>query len=64
MAKGKIILEIDEAGNPTISVQGMKGPGCKALTKPLEDIYGRVVSSKKTAEYHQVEQAAPARVRR
>lgn len=48
-----VIVTIDEAGNPTIKVEGVKGPACAALTADLEKALGSVKSSQKTAEYAQ-----------
>jgi hypothetical protein len=49
--KPKIVVEIDE-DNVTVEVQGMSGPGCKALTKELEDGLGTKVSDKTKPEFH------------
>lgn len=47
----QIIVEIDEQGNSTISVSGVKGSGCKKLTEDLEAALGLVRESKKTREF-------------
>lgn len=48
---------IDEDGIAQVSVQGVCGPGCKELTKDLEQALGITTDSKKTAEYFQKEKA-------
>jgi len=49
----RVRIEIAEDGKVAISVNGVKGPGCMALTKELEGAFGRPKSRRKTAEYHQ-----------
>ncbi len=46
-----IEVEFDNSGNPTIHVKGVNGPGCKALTKALEDDFGSNKTSKNTREF-------------
>ncbi len=46
MKEERIIIEIDEEGNPTIDVNGVKGKKCLELTKQLEEALGTV--SKRT----------------
>ncbi len=57
MPKGRIIVEIDEDGTPTIKVAGITGKGCLALTKALEDALGSVTARVTTKEYAAREQA-------
>lgn len=52
-SKEKIIVDFDENGNPTVSVEGVKGRSCKDLTAALEKALGKVTSDKTTAEYTQ-----------
>jgi Protein of unknown function (DUF2997) len=48
----EILIEHD--GTPTVTTKGVKGKGCSALTKPLEDAFGGdVVSDTKTGEYYE-----------
>jgi hypothetical protein len=46
-----IEIEFDDSGNPTIHVKGVSGPGCKVLTKALEDDFGSKKTSTNTHEY-------------
>jgi hypothetical protein len=57
MAKGRILVEIDEDGTPTIEVAGITGKGCLALTKALEDALGKVTTRTTTKEYAARDQA-------
>jgi len=49
----KVMMKVDKLGNVTIKVVGVTGPACEELTRELEEALGVVVSSKKTAEYHE-----------
>ena len=51
MEEIKIIISKD--GKVTIDVDGIKGSGCKKLTKTLEKKLGKTVKDKKKAEYYQ-----------
>ena len=53
----KVTITIDTSGSPTIEVEGVSGPGCKAATKDLEKALGEVRSDKLTADYHRREVA-------
>jgi hypothetical protein len=47
-----ITIEIDEKGNVTIEVDGMKGSGCSLLTKDIEQALGKVVDTERKSEYN------------
>lgn len=49
----KIIVEISPEGDVKMDPKGIKGPGCKAATKPFEELLGKVTSDVTTSEYHQ-----------
>ena len=51
MQEMKII--ISKSGQVTIDVSGIKGSGCKNLTKALEKALGTTTKSKKKTEYYQ-----------
>jgi len=48
-----IIITIDNDGATEIQVDGHKGPGCKDLTKALEDALGSVSGDRLTNEFHE-----------
>lgn len=50
----QIDIKISATGEITYSVKGVKGSGCKALTKPIDELAGEVLESKNTAEYCQL----------
>ena len=54
MAVEGIKVRISPKGVPTITVTGVKGPACKALTAELEADLGEVTSDTPTAEYTQI----------
>ena len=49
-----ITVTIDEEGNVSFDVHGLKGPGCTTVLKPFEQL-GQVVEEKKKPEYYQAE---------
>lgn len=51
----RVIVEIDEAGEVRIRVEGVAGPSCEDLTADLERHLGQVRpgSRRKTDEWHQ-----------
>jgi len=55
-----ITVNIDEQGNVSLEVKGIKGAGCEKVLRPFEQL-GKVVEEKKTAEYYQAEVGITAR---
>ena len=49
-----IKVTIDEEGNVSFDVHGIKGPGCTTVLKPFEQ-FGQVVEEHKKPEYYQAE---------
>jgi len=49
----RIVITIDEEGATEIAVNGVAGPGCKALTKNIEQALGEVIHDAPTSEFHQ-----------
>lgn len=53
MAGKEVIATIDEDGEVTVSVRGVKGKACLKLTEQIEKLLGgKVVERKLTREYH------------
>jgi hypothetical protein len=49
----EIVITVPLDGDVTIEVNGVKGGGCKELTKNIEKALGTVVSDKPTKEMHE-----------
>jgi hypothetical protein len=54
----EITVEISPSGDVKISVKGVKGKSCKALTKGLEAEFGDVQNTHTTGEFNEVEQVS------
>lgn len=48
-----VIVEIDPDARITIRVDGVSGPGCRALTQSIERALGRTVDSRPTPAFYQ-----------
>jgi hypothetical protein len=53
--KHEINIAIDDNGNVSFEVRGVKGKKCLAITKDWEEALGIVVKQEKTAEFYQTE---------
>lgn len=53
MPRPAIIVDIDQEGRVTVTVQGVPGPACQAFSRDLEAAIGRTVHDEKTREYLQ-----------
>ena len=53
--KHEIQIDIDDNGNVSFQVKGVKGKKCLEITKELEQALGIVKSQEKTAEFYQTE---------
>ncbi len=51
----QIIVKFTDAGDPVISVKGVAGKGCKAMTKAIENALGATTNDRLTSEYHEEE---------
>lgn len=55
----QVIVTVSDQGDVQVEAKGVKGSGCKALTKAIEDSLGRVTADTPTAEmFGQTAQAA------
>jgi len=52
VTKAEITLEIDNDGNISLGVTGVKGQDCEKLTRELEEALGIVTDRKRTHEYY------------
>jgi hypothetical protein len=55
LSKRDIVFDIDQDGNITITVEGVKGKDCTDLTKELEEAFGVVIDRTHTSEFYQDE---------
>ena len=53
MLEEKVIFEIDTKGNTKVTVKGVKGRGCKALTADFEKGLGKTISDVDTKEIYE-----------
>lgn len=58
----EIHLRLDDDNNLVAEVRGVKGPGCKELTKAIESL-GTVLKDEKTREFNEREVSNNARIR-
>ena len=58
MAEPTILVTIGPTGEVTVTVEGVAGPGCQALTRPVERALGVTRDDTRTADYYQT--AAPS----
>lgn len=49
----EVIVTVDVEGNPTVAVHGVKGTGCKVLTKEFERSLGSVIKDAATREAYE-----------
>lgn len=61
----EVAVTIDREGTVELHVRGMAGPGCEALTAPVERRLGGAVTRRHTVEYDRPPEgeALPAAVR-
>jgi|GEM_PF-5259113 len=53
MQRQQITVTITPDGRATVTVSGVSGPSCKALTKGLERALGATTETRDTAEYYE-----------
>jgi hypothetical protein len=47
-----VIIDIDQKGNPRITVRGVSGPGCHTYVQDLLNDLGETVDVQRTPEYY------------
>lgn len=52
----QVIVEIDAEGNVKVEAQGVRGSGCAALTKAIEESLGATTADQKKPEFFQAQQ--------
>ncbi len=58
-----ILVTIDPTGEVTVTVEGAAGPGCQALTRPLERALGMTREDTRTADYFRAAASSARHVR-
>ncbi len=53
MEMKELEITIDREGRVQVAVRGVKGEGCRGLTKNIEDAVGTVEEREYTAEYYE-----------
>jgi hypothetical protein len=60
MEMQELEIIIGKDGKVQVAARGMKGEGCRALTKNIEDALGTVEEREYTAEYYEPPAEIPA----
>jgi hypothetical protein len=63
MSAQTIVVTIGPTGEVTVSVEGVAGPTCQALTRPLETALGVRREDTRTAEYYRTATPSERHVR-
>jgi hypothetical protein len=63
MSDPTILVTIDPTGEVTVTVEGAAGPGCQALTRPLERALGVTRDDTRTADYYRAASPSARHVR-
>ena len=63
MSAQTIVVTIGPTGEVTVSVEGVAGPACQALTHPLEAALGVTREDTRTAEYYRTATPSAGHVR-
>lgn len=58
MGDRKVIVKVSRDGVVHVEVDGVKGPGCEKLSRPMEQALGIRADSKKKPEYAEPERMA------
>jgi len=52
MSDPTILVTIGPTGEVTVTVEGVAGPACQALTRPLESTLGATSEDTRTVDYY------------
>ena len=63
MSAQTIVVTIGPTGEVTVSVEGVAGPACQALTHPLEAALGVTREDTRTVDYYRTVAASTRHVR-
>jgi len=63
MSDPTILVTIGPTGEVTVTVEGVTGPGCQALTRPLEHALGMTREDTRTADYYRTATLSARHVR-
>jgi Protein of unknown function (DUF2997) len=63
MSDPTILVTIGPTGEVTVSVEGVAGPGCQALTRPLEHALGVTREDTRTADFYRTATPSARHVR-
>ena len=63
MTAETIVVTIGPTGEVTVSVEGVAGPACQALTRPLEAALGVTREDTRTPEYYRAVTPSAGHVR-
>ena len=63
MSDPTILVTIGPTGEVTVTVEGVTGPGCQALTRPLEHALGVTREDTRTADYYRTATPSARHVR-
>ena len=63
MSEQTILVTIGPTGEITVTVEGVAGPGCQALTRALEAALGTTTEDTRTPDYYRPAVASRPHVR-
>jgi DUF2997 family protein len=63
MSTQTIVVTIGPTGEVTVSVEGVAGPPCQTLTRPLETTLGVTREDTRTADYYRTATSSARHVR-
>jgi hypothetical protein len=57
----RLVFTVDSAGKVALTVEGVPGPACHALTREAEELLGPATHRERTREYYQRARSAVPR---